>query len=130
MKMKKLFMICVMAIFGMTGMAFAQENLLETPVILDSENQILIAESNFEKVAMGFYITVTYKNTSSEEHRLTLFAGEKNQLSYGSLYGAESDRKFIYPDKKSGKMSYVLVDWHVLNFNPNQHLEDAMLFFQ
>lgn len=24
---------------------------------------------------------------------------------------------------------YVIVDWHVLAFNPNQHLDDAMLFF-
>lgn len=103
---KKLLWIFVVALFGM---AFAQENFLETPVNLDSETQITLSSECFENVSTGFYLTLTYKNIKAEEHLIKLFAGEKSPLAYGSIYGGEAVKNTIYPDKKSGKMTYVLV---------------------
>ncbi|MCR4734804.1 MAG: glycoside hydrolase family 5 protein [Treponema sp.] len=106
MKMKKILLVSLMALFGM---AFAEENLLQAPVTLASENQITVDAAAFEKVEAGFELTIRYKNVRADEHFLKLMVGEKNHLSYGILRGAEFEKNIIYPEKASGAFTYVLV---------------------
>jgi endoglucanase len=106
MEVKKIFLACTMALFGMV---FAEENLLKTPVILDSENKITVEADAFKDVNAGFYLTVRYKNVKADEHFVKLMAGEKNQFSYGILRGAEFEKNIIYPEKSSGSFTYILI---------------------
>lgn len=107
-KIKAIFFITVFSLLG-TGVVFAQTNLLEKAIVLDEQNQIEISAETFSDVNPGFYLNINYKNVKAQQQQLKLLAGEKSPLTYGILYGAESQKNVITPDKSSGKFSYVLV---------------------
>ena len=106
MKLKKIFLFVVLSFFGVV---FAEKNLLETAETLNSDNVIEIEASFFEKVEAGFNLTITYKNVKSENPFLSLYGGENSALVYGPIYGAETEKNLIYPDKSSGKFIYTLI---------------------
>lgn len=106
MKRKKILLLCVMSLFGMV---FAEENLLQKAVTLTPENQITIDAAAFENVKAGFHLTIRYKNVRADQHFVKLMAGEKTQLSYGVLRGANFEDGKNYPEKSSGTFTYVLI---------------------
>lgn len=113
---EKLSFICVLSFFGI---AFAQTNLLNSSIILNSENQVTLEASLFEEISTGFYLTITYKNVKAEDHFVNLYGGEKSPLTYGALRGASAVKNTFYPDKASGKFSYVLVSRDVSAIKKN-----------
>lgn len=112
MKTKKLFLFCAMVLFEMFFSVFSvfeEENFLKKSVSLDSKNQITLEASLFEEISSGFYLTIRYKNVKADEHFVEFFVGEKAMQTYGIFRGAEKDKNIIYPEKKSGSFTYILI---------------------
>lgn len=61
--------------------------------------------------------------------RLALYVQENGGYCAGGNQQQLKQLIFKGIDAATELGMYVIVDWHVLNFNPNQHLDDAMLFF-
>lgn len=104
--LKHIIFIFYLSIFGIV---FAQENLINEPITLDTENNISLNASLFENVNTGYHLTITYKKVKGAEQKVSIFGGEKNPFMYGPVYGGSLNKAVITPDKSSGKITYVLV---------------------
>ncbi|MCQ2591145.1 MAG: glycoside hydrolase family 5 protein [Treponema sp.] len=106
-KIGKKWILFIMVVFF--GRCFAQENLLKEPVSLDENNQFGIEAEAFENITNGYNLNISYKWEKGEKHFFELNAGEKSPLAYGIYRGATAAKNVVTPEKKSGKVSYVVV---------------------